>query len=152
VEPTVFVTPEVEAGTNRGGEDLRVLYEAVVDGDQVPTSLDDFRVELSTDEDGWSFTGEHVKNHDSGVCAGPTSEGVYHVRTDHYEFEWRTTTETVLDEQAPDYNADFEGYRPPTKAVREFLLEPDRWCFCHKLGEPPRLKSVYSLFVGGNAD
>jgi len=63
----VTVTPRVEAGTDKGGEDLWLDFEATGDGPLV--------VELQPGDPSW----------DEDEDENP---GVFSCCTDHYEFEW----------------------------------------------------------------
>jgi hypothetical protein len=129
VKATVTVTPTVTAGKDRGGEDLELVFVAEVEGTEIPTSFDDFEVEFEVDQDGW-----HVVNEtdvDDSDLAKP--DYVLHVKSDHYEHEWKGTRQDALD-------------------LAGWLLVEKNWHFCHRPGEPERLRSKYRHYVDGNAE
>ena len=75
----VTVTPKVVGGTNRGGEDLFLVFEATADG------CDALTVEPRPGDPDWDCDDEL------------DPEAVWSVRTGHYEFEWSGTLEDLAE-------------------------------------------------------
>ncbi len=131
----VLVDPKVTAGLNKGGEDLDLVLTAEVEGDAPPENpewelalsvcdADGLNVSWDEDED---FDETHTKTHEVRYC------------TWHYEIEWTGTGASLLEEK------DYDG------TVRE-KLDQAEWEFCHKPGEPSRLRLEVEWCAGGNAD
>lgn len=131
----LYVKPTVEAGLNRGGEDLSLSFACEVEGETVPTEFD---TQLATDaEDDLDGVNVGLLDDEEAERVAETG-GPYRGRlkytTHHYEVEWEGT------------------------AVDAFLLMVDHlkdnqnWRFCHRPGESPKLRFTYQHYVGGNAD
>ena len=72
----VTVTPQVVSGTNKGGEDLFLDFEAIGE------PSDTFTVEPTSGDPSWNCDGE-------GDEDDPTN--VWSCCTEHYEFKWSGT-------------------------------------------------------------
>lgn len=130
----VHVEPKVEAGLNRGGEDLHLVFTSEVEGDTPPT---EFVADLAVGDD---LEGCNLDRLDKEAEARFLNDeddgydGPVRYWTRHYEHEWVGTPESAL-------------------ALAEAKLrDPVNWRFCHRPGESPRLCFEYEHYVTGNAD
>lgn len=139
----VRVEPEVETGTDKGGEDLHLRFTATHEGDTPPVG-EDLEVELAVadDYDVEAKVTDGDYDAESGERFWPKAKVKY--RTYHYDFEWEGTGDDVLGETLYHDNK--------RVTVEQYLRNPDTWSFCHKPGEPPRLTSTGLVFCDGNAD
>ena len=137
----VTVTPRVVAGTDRGGEDLFLDFVAYHDGDTPPVEESVEEVQLGLEE--WDGLTEVL---DEETCDGGP-EVCY--RTCHYEFEWTGTGKGALQAEFQSYNEDNQG---AVRKVESVFRNPANWHYCHKPGEPPRLKCCWEHYVDGNAE
>ena len=81
----VYVEPLVVAGTERGGEDLSLVFRAESDSrpNLATITLDD--IEIALEGDMWQFREEDATPGDPEVW----------LRTDHYEIEWEGSREDL---------------------------------------------------------
>ena len=130
----VFVEPEVVAGLERGGEDLFLLVKAEHVGNTPPVG-EELEVLLPTTDDYEGCSVSYEGKEDSDWVQGPVK---FH--TDFYEFEWEGTGRDVL------------ALTSGEKTVEEVLRNQASWTFCHKPGEPSKLRCQVNVFVCGNAE
>jgi hypothetical protein len=142
--PNVTVEPKVVAGLNRGGEDLFLVLTAEVNGSEVPTELGDaVWGELNTGGCSVLPTDEAAVEADEVQYL---TNGEHKFRTYHHEHTWTGTPEQALELTEYDHNTELRT------ALREVLLRPGNWFFCHRPGEEPRLRASYECYLDGNAD
>lgn len=143
----VTVKPEVEAGLERGGEDLRLVVTSVHEGDTPPVN-EPVEVFLAVED---AYEGASVELQgdlhpgDPGDTDEPFAKDVtVRYKSDAYEFEWVGSGADVLARETK-----VEGQR---RTVESLLRDPTRWRFCHEPGKPSRLQFKLRLLVDGNAE
>lgn len=130
----VHVEPHVEAGLDRGGEDLYLDFIAEVKGRKIPTECD---IVLNVDDDADGYNVERLDKEAEDEWARHEDQpykGKVRYWTWHYEHQWV---------------GDQEDAR---KLVYAHFRMKVNWSFCHKPGEKPRLRFKYRHYVTGNAE
>jgi hypothetical protein len=146
----VYVTPRVVAGTDRGGEDLFLDFEAHHDGDTPPVD-EPVEVLLCVRDDWEGLTEVRDLTGDEPDEAYLPGVRVYY-RSCYYDFEWEGTGEDALAAEFRDYSTYKEDQQVRTRKVEEVFRNPTNWSFCHKPGESPRLRCYFEHYVNGNAE
>ena len=138
----VTVTPDVEAGLDKGGEDLNLVVVARHEGDTPPVDAE-FEVAVYVcDGDGYNQQNEDFESDEE------YADVRVHYCTHHYEFEWEGEGKDALALEVWDFST-----KPSQRVtVEQYLRNPANWKFDHKPGESPRLVCEVSAYVGGNAD
>lgn len=144
------VQPTVEAGTERGGEDLILVCTIEVES-ETPPGPDEpvevlFVVADSEIDDLQAAILDEVPEEFDEVCYS----GRVKYRTYAYEFEWEGGPEEVLALQV--YSTPLGEKYPIRRSLLETIRDLSQWRFCHRPGEPPRLRFELSDTVCGNAE
>lgn len=119
----VTVAAKTVAGTDRGGEDLYLVFEATECDGTAPV------VDLVDGDPSW-FRDEEDEEEDE---ESPLSR--WECRTDHYEFEWRGSLQDLAD-----------------LAVELGVQDPEKWEWSGPASGPPQKRFRVLHFVDGNAD
>ncbi len=121
------VEPKVVAGTERGGEDLFLLFTAYEDN-----KVEGVLLELKDGDDlDWYYEEENEEESEEDEHKGK----VYSCTTVQYEFTWEGTHQDLLElykEQGGDDTTTWNWYGP--------------------VSEPPKKRFYLEHFVDGNAD
>lgn len=132
----IYIEPRVEAGTDRGGENLYLDFSAHHDGDTPPN--EPIEVVLSTRDD-WE-----------GSTIACTEDGEARIRykSPHYEFEWEGTGDDALGLILRSY----EGRKVIETQILDYFKDPSSWQYCHKPGQSPKLVCELEYLIDGNAE
>jgi len=145
-----LIDPSVEMGTERGGEDLNLVYTCHHDGEQPPVD-EPIEPALAAAD---FFDGCNV------TCSDDSEEeyvppGVHvHYRTCHYDFEWEGDANDAMTHRVYQGKQDEHGVFVSGDycSVEEYFRNPDNWRFCHKPGQPPKLVCTTDTLIAGNAE
>lgn len=121
----VTVTPRVVSGTDRGGENLFLVFAA--EGE----ISDTFTVELGEGVPDW----EVGENYDEDEDGNPTPESELSCCTGHYEFEWKGTLKQLAQ-----------------LAVEAGCQNEANWQWCGPVSGPPVKRFRHEHYVCGNAE
>ena len=130
----IYVSPVVIAGTQRGGEDLQFCYRAEHCGENPPTD-EEVEVVLYCAEDHEDLSVQILEDIEE-IEDDEYADVRVRYTTNYYEFTWEGKGEDAL----------------KTGPILEHFKNPENWAYCHKPGQPARLRCERTELIEGNAE
>lgn len=142
----ISVKPHVVAGTDRGGEDLFLVFFHECDGSEIPTT--EPRLEFELYDSGATITDgdreiDVIQPHVT-LRPGAQEADVIQTRLGAGELSIRYSTECGFTWCGKVEDA--------LAIIAHMVRDSAYWHFCHSPGEPERLRFEHTYFVDGNAE
>lgn len=122
------VEPHVVAGTDRGGEDLYLLFSAHEDD-----TVEGVLLELEDGDEVWNWEYEDEEAEED--CDDEHEGKVYFCTTSQYKFKWEGTHKDLL-----------------KLFVENGGTDTNCWSWYGPVSEPPKKRFILKFYVDGNAE